>query len=315
MKYLVMECHEDYAVLLDEEAGFVKAKNTGLTVGETIENPELLKTEASRRNIIMKAAYGLAAAAACVTVAFGVNYYNEYMTPYSNIRLSINPDVEMTLNHHGQVLSLEGLNEDGKELIDGYNPKKQDKLAVADDLIERAINMGYLDDDAIIIFDIDTPDKDLLTQYGIELRHEAEIYTCEFANVNIIIIDRNDEAQHSETTSEYSDTDYEPIIIPVPQQTEAAAIRPQTKPSGTIPIDSDSVYEEKYDGDSIYDSNYGDSRYNEITTQATTKPAIVNPPVQSSGSDIGDYTQENDSGYDMSDYEADSDYGDESDYD
>lgn len=276
MKYLVMECHEDYAVLLDEKAGFVKAKNMGFTVGETIENPELLKAETSRRNIIMKAAYGLAAAAACVAVAFGINYYNEYMTPYSNIRLSINPDVEMTLNHHGQVLSLEGLNEDGKELIEGYNPNKQDKLAVADDLIERAIDMGYLDDDAIIIFDIDTPDKDLLTQYGIELRLEAEIYTHEFSNVNIIIIDRK---QDTAEKYEYNDTDYEPIIIPVPQQTEAAAIRPQSKPSGTITIDSDSVYEEKYDGDSIYDSNYGDSRYNKITTQATTKPDIVNPPV------------------------------------
>ncbi len=321
MKYLVMECHEDYAVLLDEEAGFVKAKNTGLTVGETIENPQFLPdTSVSHRSIIMKVTYGLAAAAACVAVAFGINYYNEYMTPYSNIRLSINPDVEMTLNHHGQVLSVKGLNEDGEMLIDGYDPKRQDKLVVADDLIERAIDMGFLSDDAIIIFDIDTPDQNLLTQYGIELRSEAEIYTHEFANVNIIIIDRKQETTEKH---EYNDADYEPIIIPIPKQTESENTAAAPPPTVVNPVPSDSGYAENSGGDSHYAADDGDSHYGNTATTAVqettppmTAPPATNPPSTSppaAAPSYGDSDYEADSGYGDSMYEAESDY-DASDY-
>lgn len=295
MKYLVMECHEDYAVLLDEEAGFVKAKNTGLTVGDTIENPVLLKNTASHRSIIMKVTYGLAAAAACLAVVFGINHYNEYMTPYSNIRLSINPDVEMTLNHHGQVLSVEALNEDGEMLVEGYKPNRQDKLVVADELLERAIDMGFLSDNAVITFDIDTPDKELLTQYGIELRSEAEIYARGFDNVDIIIIDHN---QESSEEHEYNEDDYEPIVIPVPQPTEETSTS-ETNQAATEHIITDSVYEETDDGDSNYDADDGDSRYGESSTEAAT----ANPPATQAPAVNGD------SGYD-SNYGNASNYGD-----
>lgn len=295
MKYLVMECHDNYAILLDEEVGFVRAKNTGLTVGETIENPQLLKNASSRKNIIMKVTYGLSAVAACVAVMFGINHYNEYITPYSNIRLSINPDVEMVLNHHGQVLSLKGMNKDGEMLVDGYNPKRQDKIVVADELIERAIDMGYLSDNAIIIFDIDTPDKELLTQYSIELRSEAEIYTHEFDNVNIVIIDHNQEKTEKHN---YSDTDYEPIVIPIPQQTEIT-LPPETKPTTTKPAAADSGYEENDNGESQY----------EITQTnpppATTPPVVAAPSVDSN---YGDSNYEAVSNYGSSEYEADSSY-------
>lgn len=316
MKYLVMECHEDYAVLLDEEAGFVKAANAGYTVGDTVENPELLPAASiSHSSIIRKVTYGLAAAAACIAVVFGINYYNEYMKPYSNIRLSINPDVEIVLNHHGQVLSVKGLNEDGELLIDGYDPKRQDKLAVADDLIERAIDMGFLSDDAIIIFDIETPDKNLLTQYGIELRSEAEIYTHEFANVNIIIIDRKQETTEN---YEYDDEDYEPIVIPIPEQTEIGTTVPETPPSVVNPVSSDSGYAENSGGDSHYDADDGDSHYDnaetnvvQATTPPTTAPTATKPPSTSPSATVppyGDSNYEADSGYGDSMYEAESDY-------
>lgn len=294
MKYLVMECHEDYVVLLDEEAGFIKAKNTGLTVGETIEHPVLLKSTASRRSIIMKVTYGLAAAAACLAVVFGINHYHEYMTPYSNIRLSINPDVEMTLNHHGQVLSVEGLNEDGKILVEDYEPERQDKIIIADELIDRAIDMGYLSDDAVIIFDIDTPDKELLTQYGIELRSEAEIHTAEFDNVNIIIIDHNQEASEEH---QYNEEDYEPIVIPLPTETITEAPAPETAPPATEPETSDSGYAEPDDGDSHYDQNEGNSPYGEDDAPAASPPETTPPATSPPAGDSG----YGDSGYDTDD--------------
>ena len=43
MKYMVMECHTGYAVLLDEEGRFWKAADLHYEVGQTVENPVLMK--------------------------------------------------------------------------------------------------------------------------------------------------------------------------------------------------------------------------------------------------------------------------------
>ena len=38
MKYLVMECHPGYAVVLDDEGRFWKVANMGYEVGETVDD-------------------------------------------------------------------------------------------------------------------------------------------------------------------------------------------------------------------------------------------------------------------------------------
>ena len=42
MKYIVMECHFSYAVLLDENGKFLKAANRGYQVGQTVCDPTLV---------------------------------------------------------------------------------------------------------------------------------------------------------------------------------------------------------------------------------------------------------------------------------
>ena len=49
MKYMVMECHTGYAVLLDEEGRFWKAADLHYEVGQTVENPVLMKQAAALR--------------------------------------------------------------------------------------------------------------------------------------------------------------------------------------------------------------------------------------------------------------------------
>ena len=44
MKYLVMELHPAYAVLLDEQGRFLKAANLGYSVGQQVEKPVLLRS-------------------------------------------------------------------------------------------------------------------------------------------------------------------------------------------------------------------------------------------------------------------------------
>ena len=50
----------------------------------------------------------------------------------------------MDLNRRGTVVELTGTNEDGEVLLDGYDGRGKDKVTVADELIDRAIDMGFL---------------------------------------------------------------------------------------------------------------------------------------------------------------------------
>ena len=65
MKYLVMECKTGYAVLLDEEGRFRKAANLHYQVGETVEDPVLMRDPSNQnRSRILRIGSGVAALAA-----------------------------------------------------------------------------------------------------------------------------------------------------------------------------------------------------------------------------------------------------------
>lgn len=187
MKYIVMECHGGYAVLLDEQAGFVKAVNAGYAVGDTVEDPKLIMAGKSRGAIIMKITKFAAAAAACLAVVLGIGYYNQYVDDYSYITISFDSDVKMSLNRQGEVLSVAGLNEEGELLIEGYDPDRKDKTTVSDELIDRAVEMGMITDGDTITFEIDTPDSSLSEEYGAELQNNAIEHTKKLKEVEVVI--------------------------------------------------------------------------------------------------------------------------------
>ena len=81
------------------------------------------------------------------------------MVSYSSIYLTINPEVQMNLNRQGEVLELIGTNEDGKILLEGYEGKGKDKVTVTDELIDRAIEMGFLSEGGQVSFSIDARRK------------------------------------------------------------------------------------------------------------------------------------------------------------
>ena len=171
MSYLVMECHPGYAVLLDEEGRFLKAANLRYETGQTVYDPVLMKEMPERqRHTVRWISSGIAAIAACFLLFFGIGYYQNYIQPYSSIYLTINPEVQMDLNRQGTVVGLTGANEDGETLLEGYDGKGKDKITVADELIDRAIEMGFLSEGGRVSFSIDSPDEALFQEYGTELR-------------------------------------------------------------------------------------------------------------------------------------------------
>ena len=57
--------------------------------------------------------------------------------------MQINPDVQMSVNRFDRVVGLEGLNEDGKELIKGYRAYGKGMQTVSDELADRTVELGY----------------------------------------------------------------------------------------------------------------------------------------------------------------------------
>ena len=90
MKYIVMECHMSYAVLLDEEGRFRKAANLHYETGETVTNPVLMQ-EDERKSLspARMARRGAAAAGACLLLfLLAGGYYRSYLAPYTSVLLA-----------------------------------------------------------------------------------------------------------------------------------------------------------------------------------------------------------------------------------
>ena len=177
MSYLVMETKRSYAVLLDQEGRFLKAANLHYQVGQTVTDPVLLREKSEKGRLIPLFAGGgaaLAAVAACLVFAVILPLYQQATSVYSSIYMTINPQVRMDLNKGGDVIGLAPTNEDGETLLQGYELSEDDPTDVADDLLDRAIELGFLEEGGRVNFSIDTPEEALFQEYGMELRQEVE---------------------------------------------------------------------------------------------------------------------------------------------
>ncbi len=198
MSYMVIECRRSYAILLDEEGRFLKAANLHYQVGQTVSDPVLMREpQAAASPALAWVKRGAAAAAACLLLLLGISVYSFYFSSYSSIYLAINPEVRMDLNRQGSVVNLTGTNADGERLLEGYDGRGKDKVTVADELIDRAIAMGFLSEGGQVSFRIDAPDQALFQEYGIQLRTEVSQYLSGRLAVSIEVVS-SQEQQGSE---------------------------------------------------------------------------------------------------------------------
>lgn len=147
MKYLVMECSLGYAVVLDNEGRFKRIPNLGYEVGQELDYVEevsmteklsMIERSPSNRSRVKR--WIAVAACFCIILLGGTLW----RAPAGTVRIKINPDVRMTVNRFDRVVKLEGINEDGKKLIQGYNAYGKDAKMVSDTLADKSVEMGYL---------------------------------------------------------------------------------------------------------------------------------------------------------------------------
>lgn len=396
MKYIVMECHRSYAVVLAEDGRFLTVANLRYEVGQTVtrvvemlDSPLIIEdygkednscdngiatdtfdeNDSKRSEVIQLQdkkkqqsvtkrrsrswMTGLTAMAACMVVAVTsmVTMVNLNRATYGSVYMTINPEVRIDVNRKNVVVGVDGLNADGDLLVEGYSYKKKQLDPVMDELVDRAIEFGYLSDGGQITVSLDAEDVEWVETQSTEIKAHLGEYLTDKIEVVIEI----DDSQIQNSESDYGESDYEPIVIEwgdseYGTEAESSVTVPETP---TVEVgesnDGDSGYDdqENSDGDSGYEnsddsdgaSSYDDSLYGETEeTDGAFEDVYIVPD---DGDSVYEVTQEvvedtheaADSGYDDSDDRdddtdsdtdsddseiedsSDSEYGDDSDDD
>lgn len=144
MTYLVMECRAGYAVVLDNQGRFQKVPNLGYEVGQQLDSVVILPEETKVVLPFRKRLTSLVAAACLCLVLTGSHQL--LLTAYGTVRLQINPDVLLEMNRLDYVIGMEGMNEDGVKLIEGYRYRGKKLEDVSEELADLAVKEGFLHD-------------------------------------------------------------------------------------------------------------------------------------------------------------------------
>ena len=163
MKYMVMECHPGYAVVLDEEGYFRKVANLQYETGQIVT--DIIEMQLPQKKKRSRWMYSLAAMAACLVLVL-TSVLQTDRTAYASVYIMINPEVRMDVNRKDVVVGLEGANADGEALIEGYSYEKKDLDLVMDELVDRAIDMGYLHEGGQISLTLDAENDEWIVTHN-----------------------------------------------------------------------------------------------------------------------------------------------------
>lgn len=158
MKYIVMECNEGYAVLMDEESRFVKAADLSYEVGQTVTDPLIMNSDEHRARKITLHISRAAAVAACLVlmVSAGSIYYSRNLKPHSTVLISSDANIRLELNKKGKVLHIRCDDSIGREILKDYNGKGKDMLTVANEILELEKEKGVISNGDTVDFYIES---------------------------------------------------------------------------------------------------------------------------------------------------------------
>lgn len=307
MKYLVMEARPSYAILLDEEGRFVRAANLHYEPGQTVEHIVPMRTRAPRGKGVLIWLPGMLAAACLVLMAAVL--LRAPITPYASVYLTINPQVRIDVDRKSMTQGLEGVNQDGQDLVEGYDWKGKHLDQVTDELIDRAVDMGYLAPGGAITIDLEAEDEDWAVQTNQALQTHLEEY-LQYQNLRVTVQVGQSVSIPVEPAATAAPT---AVPSPAPNDSGYGDSAYGTPAATTAPQTGDSGYGEA--GDSGYgtaptaapapapetgDSGYGDSGQ---AAAPTAPPAPTAAPAGDSGYEEPEQPEEpeQDSGYDGED--------------
>ena len=258
MKYLVMENHPGYSIVLDERGAFHRVANMGYEPGERVEDVVFMndRPEAAGRTGARKTFATLAAA--CVLLVFA-SVVNVFMQSPDHIYMTINPSVTIEADRSGTVEEIEAANADGKELIEGYEYEGKKTRRVVRDLVDRAEEKGFISEGELISLEIETDDRDRSEEIAGALFDDLETHTGGIYSITITI-----DHEIYQTRSVVIPAETVPPSVPStsPPQTEPQR-RYTSPPAGDSGYSDDGNSNYSDDGNSGYDDGGGDSGYDD----------------------------------------------------
>lgn len=285
MKYIVLERHPGYVVVLDEEGRFLKAADRQYQVGQQLDAILPMHPPRRRGRTVL---FPALAAAACL-VLLALSAVRMAQMPYASVYMTINPQVRIDVNRRDTVLTVEGTNPDGEALTEGYEGRGKALEQVMDELTDRAVEMGWLHPGGQITLTLDAEDGDWVATHSDSLPAHLNEYLDETLQVTIRV-------DGGETGGQEAAIPVGPPSTAVP--TAAPTATPAPTPAG------DSAY-----GDSAYGSSesQGDSGYEDAATPPQDS-AYEEPQGDSGYETPAPFAQ--DSGYESTEPAGDSGYGD-----
>ncbi len=250
MNYLVLETHPAYVVVLDEQGRFLKAANQNYQVGQQLGQIIPFRQPKPEISWVKKSMASLAGLAACLCLVLGgyFGYYQPNFTAYGSLLVEINPQVELTLSQTHRVLNLGAQNEDGQVLIEDYDYQNKDGDTVVEELVARAMELGFLSNGESVTLAVQGQDADWNRRQEDSARSALE---SRYGDAITIYLSGEQPEQE--------------VILPLPTPS-------QTTSSSPAPAEQDDADDEEDDGD--------DSR-EQPSAQAVSPPAA---PVQSTPS-------------------------------
>ena len=117
MKAVIVDLRNGQAAALCDDGRVIKLTDPGYSLGQIVEVHE------RRRRTPIWVRWASTAAAAALLLA-GAGGGAAYAMPYGVVSLDVNPSLEYTINCFDYVLKVEGVNEDGKELLARMDTKQ-----------------------------------------------------------------------------------------------------------------------------------------------------------------------------------------------
>ena len=266
MKYLVMETHPAYAVVLDERGRFLKAANLHYQVGQTVEDVVELRLPPPRRRFRPAwGALGALALAACLCLGF-FGYWQPNFIPYGTLRIQINPDVELSVSKTDRVLDLRALNADGETLLDGLDLKGEDSDDAVQELVEKAFEKGFLARGGAVSITASSEDDDW--QIREEAALQAQLQAKYGDGIAVYLggaVPEQDAAGQQEQNRQPSSVPAQPESAPpAASQTQPAAPSRGDPQDDWDPTGSDYPYDSD---DDALQAEAGDTVVNQVKTQ------------------------------------------------
>ena len=143
MKAVVLDITDGEATVMTKSGDIIGVKDENYGIGQ-----EIMIKESVGKNIIRF--LPTIAAAAVLLLTIGIGSY-VYMKPYGTVSLDVNPSVEYTINRFDRVLSVNGINDDGSDIVSYLDVKQlvnRNIETAIDKTIEQIEAEGYLSNEA-----------------------------------------------------------------------------------------------------------------------------------------------------------------------